>query len=312
MKKRLIGFAAISLILITSCSKNETFERETPEKAIEFTNLNDRVPERAANDSMSNYGVYAVLNNGNPAATSWFMENLNINGQNNNYTPLKFWPKVGTIDFYSYAPFNSPNLNLSGVQWSGINPTFNFSYTVPASADEDFTIAAPILSTSSGPVNLVFSHMLAKMSFEANLENTLLDDGFALTLNYATLSVKINEGESSLSSPTGWNHFVAPAKVTYTNRNTYLIMPQPASNFEITLNVTITHNGADYFSGNLKTSVLDSIAGINDFEKGTNYHFTVTVGNLSQDEQGKPVFNIISFTSNITPWNTESIPIPQP
>lgn len=312
MKKRFIGFAAISLMLITSCSKNETFERETPEKAIEFTNLNDRVPERAANDSTSNYGVFAVLNNGNPTPTSWFMDNLDINGVSNKYDPLKFWPKVGNIDFYSYAPFNSQNLDLTGVQWNLVSPTFDFSYKVPTSADEDFTIAAPVLGATTGPVNLIFSHMLAKMSFEANLETALADDGFVMTLNYVTLSVNVDEGESSLSSPNGWNHSAAPAKVTYTNRNTYLIMPQPATNIEITLNVSVTHNGVDYFSGNLKTSVLATIPGITDFEKGTNYHFTVTVGNLSQDENGNPVFNVILFTSDITPWNTETIPVPQP
>lgn len=311
MNKKMIGFAAISFILITSCSKNETDEKEMQGKVIEFTKLNDRVPNKAANDSTSNYGVYAVLKDGVPAATSWFMDNQEIDGKNNNYVPLKFWPKTGTIDFYSYAPFNSPNLVLSGVQWDTMAPTFDIIYTVPANADEDLTFATPVMGASTGPITFIFSHMLAKISFEANLENMLIDDGFEMTLNYVTLSVNYEEGENSLSSPAGWSHTVAPAKVTYSNRDTYLIMPQPANNLEVTTNVSIKHNGADYFSGNLKTSVLASIPNITSFDKGTNYHFTVTVGNLSQDDQGNPLFNVILFTSDITPWFTESIPITQ-
>lgn len=312
MNKKVLGFAAISLILIASCSKNETFDDEVPPKVIEFTKLNDRVPNKAANDSASNYGVYAFLKNGNPAATTWFADNLKIDGGNNSYTPLKFWPKEGTIDFYSYAPFNSPNLDLSGVQWNAVNPTFDIVYTVPANADEDLTIASPVLDASGSTVNFIFSHMLAKLSFEANLESPLVDDGFTMTLNHVTLSVNYEEGENTLDAPSGWSHTVAPAKVTYTNKRTYLIMPQPATNLEITLNVTVKHNGADYYNGNLKTSVLATVPNITGFDKGTNYHFTVTVGNLSQDDQGNPVFNVILFTSNITPWNTETIPVPQP
>ena len=308
MKTMFMGFAALALFFV-SCSQNEAFKDETLPDVIKFKNLNDRIHSRAANDDNSDYGVFAVLNNGNPAAADWFMNNQMVKGTDDSYAPLKYWPTAGTLNFYAYAPYNSATLLLTGVAWNSGTPTFDISYTVPTSGNEDLTFATPVIGATAASiqVDLEFAHQLSKVDFQAALEQKFSDEGFALTLNYVTLNVPFNQGVKTLSDPTaGWSNLAAnPAGgVTYTNGTSYMIMPQPADGTEIILNVSITHNGADYLMNqNLKTIVLSN-ANLIDFVKGTQYVFKATVGNASTDEAGNPIFNVIVFNSTLSPWST--------
>lgn len=310
MKKIMMGFAVLALTL-TSCSKNDVFETESASNAIRFTNLNDLLTTKSANDNKDNYGIYAVLNGGMPAASGWFMGNQEVNGINNSYSPLKYWPKEGTVDFYAYAPYNSANISLTEVAWSASNPAFDITYTVPADADEDLTVAEPQKGMSSSEVKLIFSHILSKVDFLANLSDDLKNDGFELELNFVAVKVAYNKGKNSISAPGSWSSLsLSGSDGTYSGANSYMIMPQPAPNTEITLNVTITHNGAEYFDGNLKTYVLQS-ENLTSFDKMTRYLFTVTVGDTTSDSTDNPVFNVISFSSEIAPWDQSAISIVQ-
>lgn len=304
MYSKMIGIAVLAL-LTTSCSQDEILENPASSKAITFTNLNDRISSRAANDTGGDYGIYAYQNGGDPAATAWFMDNQQVNGANNNYSPLKYWPATGNLDFYAYAPYNSSGLDLSSVVWSASTPVLDVTYTVPADAAEDFTIAAPELGTSSGQVQLLFSHMLSKLDFSAQLADDLSNDGFLLTLNYVKLKVQSDKGKISLDKPAdGWSGLSNTA--TYTGANNYMIMPQPALDTEITLNVSITHNGADYLIGkDLKAYVLQA-GDLANFVKGTQYLFKVTIGDTTTDDNDNLVFNVISFNAIQSPWATGS------
>ena len=306
-----MGFAAFALIL-TSCSKNETFDAKSPANAIDFRNLNDRITSRSANDTDDDYGVYAYLNNGNPTATDWFMDNQQVKGTANSYSPLKYWPKEGTVDFYAYAPHNSPTLNLTGVVWNAANPAFEIAYTVPAYADEDLTIATPVqgASQSTGQVVLGFSHMLSKFDFAVQLTQDLKDDNFAVTLNSVSVKVGSNSGKNSLATPGAWTN-LGGSNITYSGGKSYMIMPQPAPGTELILDVSVTHNGEDYFTGTIKTYVIQAgdVKTSDTFVKGTKYLFSVTIGDLTEDGNGDPIFNVIFFNSLPSPWIDSSVSV---
>ena len=305
----IIGFAAVAFFF-AGCLQNETSENEAPSGAIQFRNLNDRITSRAANNDNSDYGVFAVLTGGTPAATNWFMNNQKVIGADDSYSPLKYWPANGAVDFYSYAPYNAATLDLSGVSWNNGTPDFDITYIVRTNANEDFTIATPVPGATSANIQvaLEFAHMLSKVNFQTVLEQSYIDDGFAITLNSVTLKVAFNEGKNTLAnSTTDWSNLgVSPTggNVVYTNGTSYMIMPQPASGTEIVLNVTITHNGDPYLTAqNLKPIVLTN-ANLVNFVKGTQYLFKATIGNTSTDENDVPVFNLIVFNSTIAPWST--------
>ena len=301
MYLKMAGFAALTLLTI-SCVQNEILENQVPSNAITFANLNDRISSRAANDDDDDYGIYAYLNEGSPAASAWFMDNQQVDGDDNSYSPLKYWPIAGNLDFYAYAPYGSGNIDASGITWSATTPVFDITYTVPAAANEDFTIATPVTGANSGQVQLKFSHMLSKLDFSAELTDDLSNDGFVLTLDSVAVKVKSNEGNILLNKPgDDWTSLVNAA-TTYTGANSYMIMPQPAPDTEITLSVSITHNEEDYFIGkSLKTYVLN-ISDLADFVKGNKYLFKVTVGDTTHDEGDDPVFNVISFKAETNPW----------
>lgn len=308
MKTILMGFATIALLL-ASCSQNETFENEVSPVAVRFKNLNDRVHSRAANDNNSDYGVLAVLSGGNPAATDWFMNNQQVSGADDSYSPLKYWPATGAVDFYAYAPFNAVTLDRTGVSWNGGTPTFDIVYTVPTNGAQDFTVATPVVGATSANIQvaLEFAHQLSKVAFQALLEQSYIDDGFAITLNSVSMKVAFNQGENTLeNTTTAWTNLAAnPAgNVVYTNATGYMIMPQPAAGTEITLNVTITHNGGPYLTAQNLQPITLTTANLIDFVKGTQYLFKATVGNTSTDENGDPVFNVIVFKSTLSPWIT--------
>lgn len=313
MKTMFMGLAALALLLV-SCSQNEIFENAVPSNSIKFKNLNDRVSSRAANDNDENYGVYAVLNGGTPAATSWFMDNQQVDGTDNSYSPLKYWPTTGNIDFYAYAPYSSANISLTEVTWDALNPVFDVTYTVPAGADEDFTIVTPVKGAvqATGQVGLLFSHKLSKVGFTTELAQDLANDGFVLTLNSVTMKVAFNQGKNSLASSTADWTDLAGSNVSYAGGSSYMIMPQPAPGTEITLNVSITHNGADYLiNKDLKVIVLQA-SDLANFVKGTQYIFKVAVGDTTSDVDDNPVFNVISFTSSMSPWASGNIDLTNP
>ena len=299
-KMKLMGFAMLALSL-SSCSQNETFENEVQSNLIKFRNLNERIPKsREANDNQDNYGVYATLNNGN--ASGWFMDQQEVDGKTDIYSPLKYWPLTGTIDFYAFAPYNSQTLDLSQVAWDAANPNLNISYTVPTTADEDFTIVKPVTGKSSGEVTLVFVHQLSKVEFKAELTDDLKNDNFELTLNSVTLKVPYNKGTNTLAKDNELWSNLEGTNVTYTGSSRYMIMPQPADGTEITLNVSITHNSADYFMNkDLKTYKLTT-TDLTAFLKSTHYVFKVTIGDATSDGNDDPVFNVIRFNSNIVSW----------
>lgn len=303
MKSKMIGFTILTL-LATSCSQNEVFENQSSSNLIQFENLSDRITSRSANTDDSDYGIYAFLNGGIPVATTWFMENQQVDGSSNSYSPLKYWPLTGSLDFYAYAPHNSANLSLTGIAWNASTPVLNVVYTIPLEANEDFTIATPVKSANSGQVQLLFSHMLSKLTFNAELSDDLINDGFILTLNSVKLKVAANQGTTLLDKPAdGWSA-LSGTNTSYSGANSYMIMPQPAANTEITLNVSISHNGEDYvINKDLKTYTLTGTE-VASFVKGTQYLFKVMVGDTTTDENDDPVFNVISFNATLSPWIT--------
>lgn len=311
----MLGFAVFTLTLL-SCAKNDTFQNEMPSNAVVFSNLNDRVTSRSANDTNDDYGVYAYLNNGSPAASDWFMSNQQVNGADNSYSPLKYWPKDGNIDFYAYAPYNSGSLALDEIAWDAMNPAFQITYTVPASADEDFTIARPVLAATrnGGQVELGFSHMLAKFEFQIDLSDDLKNDNFAVTIESVKVNLAYDKGVNSLSTPGDWSS-LSGTDVVYSGADNYMIMPQPSIDTGLTFYIDVTHNGEAYFNGAIKSYTIKAgdvstpSAAADMFVQGTKYLFSVVINEITEDDGGDPVFHVIRFNPTVTPWVPSNVSV---
>ncbi len=310
MKKVILGFAACALVL-SSCTENDILENEPVAQKIEFSNLNDRVT-KAANDSKSDYGVYAIWSE---AVNSLYINNLSVDGKVDTYAGAYYWPYNNnqTLSFYAYAPYYASN-STSGVTKLPAERDSTITYKVKNTADEDFTLATKKginYSGTSNRVQLDFNHMLSKIKIVPALSDTLKLAGFVLdTTNVVAYieNVLYDEGTVSLANKT-WNELTALESAVSYNRNksqgwTFMILPQPTNGIKIYLDdVRIEKNGVTYVE-NIETNRYEfkDPFTIENFEPNKFYTITLTITGGTSGIFGSK----IEFSSSVADWTPES------
>lgn len=307
MKK--IIFMVATVMAFASCSQTELDENFVGQKEIKFSNLNDKVNSRAANDESADYQVYADWNG---SSTEWFIDAV-VNGTSNSPSGGPYhWPNSGTVDFYSWAP--------SSITATATYPSLSIAYTVPAAANQDFTIAAPKTGLSSGTVAFEFAHMLSKISVTASLSQALLDAGYTLSTTGLAAKLDVQSTGGTVDPKTTPAAWTSPNTTTasYTGAASYMIMPQSSVGcaVQITGGITITKNGAEIYSGDLnKYEIVSGNVSNDQFAMGKHYMLNLTISDTSTGGGGEDIFNIINFTANVADWDTPAgtdTPLVQP
>ncbi len=317
--KKVIFLSMIVCAISVGCSNNEEYTKESQE-AISFNSLRDKVQTRAANDSADNYYAYAIID----GYTDWYFNTeVNTTTGATDY----YWPQGATLDFYSFCPVPTADNIVVGTTTPGTE--IPITYTVPTTADQDFTIATPALDKSGpNPVHLAFNHMLSKISIKVELVDTLtssftLASGWTSELSMLYTSATTDAVTAvAATNATGWTlPSTAPTSLTtYSSDSTFIVMPQAvAGNTLRIMGVTINTNpgGEKYFEGPLELITFSStnITNITDFEAGMQYNFVITIGGTSHGgTDNEPIFNgKISFTSTVADWGgPTSIAVTQP
>lgn len=308
MKKMMMGLIACTLF-ITSCSQNEVTDNGQENKVIGFNNLNDRLA-KAANDLGSNYGVFARYS---VTTAKWFMGNTVVNGTDNTYAPAQYWPKTGTIDFYAYAPQGSANIAITSTTVGDL-PVI---YTVPSTANEDFTIATPVIGTTeaTGTVALSFKHMLSKITVAADLTADLKTAGYSVTFASANLTVAKTNATTNLTTVADFSS-LGGTTTTYSGSKDYMFIPQDAVGIKIQLkDVIIKYGNEEYVKKDLLeyTIKTNDVTTDNNFVSNTKYAVNFTISETSKDSDNNPIFgNKIEFSANIAPWTSSTVTINQP
>ena len=288
MKK--IIFMVATVMAFASCSQTELDENFVGQKEIKFSNLNDW----------------------NGSSTEWFIDAV-VNGTSNSPSGGPYhWPNSGTVDFYSWAP--------SSVTATATYPSLSIAYTVPAAANQDFTIAAPKTGLSSGTVAFEFAHMLSKISVTASLSQALLDAGYTLSTTGLAAKLDVQSTGGTVDPKTTPAAWTSPNTTTasYTGAASYMIMPQSSVGcaVQITGGITITKNGAEIYSGDLnKYEIVSGNVSNDQFAMGKHYMLNLTISDTSTGGGGEDIFNIINFTANVADWDTPAgtdTPLVQP
>ncbi len=196
MKKLILSVAILAVA--ASCSKNEMTElAPSLQNEIGFSTLNDRVVSKAANDDDDDFRLFAHMQNS--TVNEWFIKDYVEHASDIDekaYAPVGgpyYWPADGIysdIVFYAYAPYFTTGGNVvetTAKVDTSTTTDITLTYTVPATADEDFTVAAPVTATYDADddkvyedaegasveddVPLVFSHMLSKVTFKVQLDD---------------------------------------------------------------------------------------------------------------------------------------------
>ncbi len=294
MKK--ILFSVAVLAAFASCSKNA--EVSMPQgDAIGFATLNNRVTKVAnTNEDATNsdYQVYAKSSE----VSAWLIDEVVSSSDQIKSGNTYYWPQSpATVDFYAYAP-------ATGVTEGTIEvgTSIPLTFTVPADADTDFTVATPLIGATSstmgvvdGKATLKFSHMLSKASFEVKLEENLANNHdftfsavkFTVAKNAVTAdaAAEVADGAKPAGTTSGttatydYNFASLDLAKSFVAYNSLFFAPKTAgseteSGYDITLEDVVVKSGeTQIFSGDLVYKIADTQA----FEQGKAYNFVITI-----------------------------------
>ena len=324
MKKILFLMTVVAAIF--RCTNNDVDELSPilQDQIIGFSTLRDKATTRDANDTKSNFQVYANL----VGNEYWYIKDIFASEPTTDEVgesttdKIYYWPGNEKLNFYAFAP-DTTALGTSVVTaTAGATPSVSIQYVVPTTGDQDFTIPTPVTQSGNTDRNVAlnFKHMLSKIVFKVQLSTAMIKDGYSMntdyttTLNVASTGATIN---AASATPT-WSAANATTG-SYMGANTYMFMPQASTGCSIEVkNVTITLNASTassvIFYGDLKNFAFATgdIPG-DAFGMGKIYNATITITAASHDSDGNPIFNgPITFTSSVADWTPETVSETQP
>lgn len=189
-KKFVMGIAAMAALTLVSCSSDDLdsfSDNSSKNEAISFDGYLGRSAvavngTRGSVETVTNLQTdgFGVFGNYSKDATTAYGNNLFENQQVTydksatpapkwTYSPLKFWPSDGHIDFLAYAPYDKSTKLTGG---SKIN-NFIVSKVITDQKDLLWTnatssISADVTSTKK-KVNFQFHHALSRLGYTVNL-----------------------------------------------------------------------------------------------------------------------------------------------
>lgn len=255
-----------------------------------------------------------------------YAQHVIYNDSTFSYSPTKYWPNTGDVNFYAWTPNNSSNLTITNpTSAASVGfPAFNYTVNSTIANQEDLLIAvAEDQDGTSGTVNLPFDHALTKVGFAARTLGDYSASGVTVRVMSITLNSIINSGSFSYekyaenNQNTTWWTPVASSTVNYApdilagsagrrvgyyGVNTYLQLPDnnqfllmiPQS-FTGRANSNITIVYKVLYSDETPTQTFTKVVPLNgtvDWVPGTYVTYTITIS-----------LNVITFEGVVNDWN---------
>ncbi len=209
--KRFYFAAFAALALVTGCQKNEVIvENPTLKAPIEFATYSGKAAMTKGEEmdlaklKADHFGVTAWYTGTStwaaPSVAPNFMYNQEIlpNGENWQYTPVKYWPTMveDKISFFAYAPYatlgKEHGIVLEDKDKAATSLTFTVNNDVAKQIDfvaavamnQQHNVVAPNIDANGrGTVTFNFKHELTRLGFTVKLDESMTD-GTNATHNY--------------------------------------------------------------------------------------------------------------------------------
>ena len=206
-KKFVMGIAAMAALTLVSCSSddlNSLSDNSSKNEAISFDGYLGRSAvavngTRGSEETVTNLQTdgFGVFGNYSKDATTAYGNSLFDNQQVTydksatpaakwTYSPLKFWPSDGHIDFLAYAPYDKSTTLTGGSKIEN----FTVSKTIADQKDLLWTNATSQITadvtSSKKKVNFQFHHALSRLGYTVNLTG----DYSSNSENKATFTLK--------------------------------------------------------------------------------------------------------------------------
>lgn len=192
-KKFFMGIAAMAALTLVSCSSddlNSLSDNSSKNEAISFDGYCGRsavavngsrgsvVDIKALQESTEGFGVfgnYSSTAEGTPAYGNNLFKNQQVTYDKTKskwtYSPLRFWPTQGHIDFLAYAPYDSQYDNI--VTKDNQKLTFRVNSNIENQKDLLYANAVgqakDNISSTGNKVKFQFAHALSKLGYKVKL-----------------------------------------------------------------------------------------------------------------------------------------------
>ena len=189
-KNFFMGIAAIAALTLVSCSSddlNSLSDNSSKNEAISFDGYLGRsavavngsrgsveTKEKLKTDGFGVFGNYSEDSEGTKTAYGAnYFNNVKVTCPSSawTYSPLKFWPAQGHIDFLAYAPYDSKyNDNVSED-----NQKLEFTVNSDIKEQKDLLYANAVgktkdkISSTGNKVKFQFNHALSKLGYKVKL-----------------------------------------------------------------------------------------------------------------------------------------------
>ena len=329
-KKFFMGIAAMAALTLVSCSSedlNSVSDNSSKNEAISFDGYLGRsaVAVNGTRGSVETkdklktdgFGVFSQYT-GTSSFPNFANQKVTCPGTKWTYSPLKFWPTQGKIDFLAYAPYNydGTNTTLTGtsISFKVDNKVGNQKDLLWANAKDQ---TKENISSTGNKVKFQFAHALSRLGYTVKLYE---DDpsNATFTLKKITLAGSADgntgtfytEGTIDLSKTTStglwnasgkqkfdWDYSDSNKQLTKTGikngDSEYLfVIPQDFSIAENTLYVIVEYDiKYKNIEAPITNKVYKQLTNIK-FEQGKAYTINLTIG--------LP----IEFDADVTDWKT--------
>lgn len=192
-KKFFMGIAAMAALTLVSCSSddlNSLSDNSSKNEAISFDGYCGRsavavngsrgsvVDIKALQESTEGFGVfgnYSSTAEGTPAYGNSLFNNQQVTYDKTKskwtYSPLRFWPTQGHIDFLAYAPYDSKYADI--VMKDNQKLTFRVDPVIENQKDLLYANAVgqtkESISSTGNKVKFQFAHALSKLGYKVKL-----------------------------------------------------------------------------------------------------------------------------------------------
>lgn len=204
-KKFFMGIAAMAALTLVSCSSddlNSLSDNSSKNEAISFDGylgrsavaVNGTRGSVETKETLKNkgFGVFGKYDAGESQTSDFFVNQkvtYSTTASKWTYTPLKYWPTQGKIDFLAYAPHKEgQNLNAN---------TTAFDFTVAKKAADQIDllwanatgkITESFEGTTKEKVKFLFKHALSRLGYTVKLSGNYSSDNATFTLKKITLA----------------------------------------------------------------------------------------------------------------------------
>lgn len=218
-KKFFMGIAAMAALTLVSCSSDDLdsfSDNSSKNEAISFdgylgrsavavngTRGSEETVDKLKTDAFGVFGNYSSTKDETFGANLFNNQKVYYSDNKWTYSPLKYWPTQGHIDFLAYAPYNVGQVKDT------YSLEFNVSETITEQKDLLYAkTVGQTMADNSGTkkVTFKFNHALSRLGYSVKLNGTCSSDA-TITLKKITLAGSAPASATETASePTGAFH----------------------------------------------------------------------------------------------------------